>query len=139
MIDKEQIAVMIKDIERYLSDLSEMDISDKKDLQEKEAYYAVSMVIFSVMNRAIDIGNEVISGSKEIPIPGTYKETFDILSENKALTPETASGMTKLMKYRNIIAHEYYRLSTEEIFKLKTDILKVEKFILEIKKFLKKG
>lgn len=137
MIDKEQIAVMIKDIERYLSDLSAMNVSDKKDLQEKETYYAVSMVVFAVMNRVIDVGNEIISGSEKIPVPGTYRETFDILSKNRIIAAGVASEMTMLMKYRNIIAHEYYQLSADELFKLKKDIYKAEKFIQEIKKYLK--
>ncbi|MBU0532580.1 DUF86 domain-containing protein [Candidatus Micrarchaeota archaeon] len=137
MIDKEQIAIMIKDIERYLSDLSEMSINTKKDLQEKEAYYALSMVIFAVMNRVIDIGNEIITGSEKIPIPGSYRETFELLSKNGVINSEVAINLTKLMKYRNVIAHEYYHLSTDELFKLKKDIYSVEKFIQEIKKFLK--
>ena len=36
MIDKEQISVMVRDIERYLSDLQEIDIGSRKDLEEKE-------------------------------------------------------------------------------------------------------
>lgn len=138
MIDKEQISVMIKDIERYLSDLSEMRINSKNVLLEKEKYYAVSMLVFAVMNRVIDIGNEIISGSAKIPLPGTYKETFELLSKNKILSSGLAHDLTGLMKYRNIIAHEYYQLSIEEIFRLKKDIYRVEGFIQEIKKFLKK-
>ena len=129
---------MIKDIERYLSDLLEMDIQSKNDLKKKEAYYAVSMVIFAVMNRVIDIGNEIISGSENIPVPATYAETFELLSKNKIISTALASDMTKLMKYRNIIAHEYYRLSVDELFRLKKDVHKAEKFILEIKSFLKR-
>ncbi len=129
---------MVKDIERYLSDLSAMDISRKEDLKEKEAYYAVSMVVFAVMNRVIDIGNEIISGSGNMPLPGAYSDTFEILSKNKVLTPVLASELAKLMRYRNIIAHEYYRLSVDELFALKKNIYKAEKFVNEIKKYLKR-
>lgn len=138
MIDKEQISTMMKDVERYISDLSEMEIEKKEDLAEKEAYYAVSMVVFAVMNRVIDIGNEVISGSASIPVPGTYSETFEILAKNKIISSGTAAEMTRLMKYRNIIAHEYYRLSADELFRLKKDVVHAELFIDEIKKFLKR-
>lgn len=139
MIDKEQISIMVRDTEGYLSDLGSMDISSKEDFEEKETYYAVSMIIFQIMNRTIDIGNEVISGSSKIPLPGSYKETFEILSENKIITPKTASKMTQLMKFRNAIAHEYYRITADEIFKLKNDVYEVKDFIEEIKKYVAKA
>ena len=138
MIDKEQISIMTKDIERYLSDLSTIDVSSKEDLEEKETYYAVSMIIFQIMNRTIDIGNEIISGSRDIPVPGSYKETFEILSENKIIAPKTATSMAELMKFRNAIAHEYYRVTPEEIYKLKNNIHDVDIFVEEIKKYVTK-
>lgn len=137
MIDKEQIAIMIKDIERYLSDLSEMSISDEKDLERKEAYYAVSMVVFAVMNRVIDIGNEIISGSRDIPLPASYGDTFEILAKNRIISEKVSGQMIQLMRFRNIIAHEYYTLSKEEVLKLKKDMPKVKGFLDEIRSHLK--
>lgn len=138
MIDKEQIAIMVKDVERYLSDLSEINVKTKDSLSNKESYYAVSMLVFSIMNRVLDIGTEVISGSEKIPIPGTYSETFELLSQSKIINPKLSSSLSNLTKYRNIIAHEYYRLTNAELFKLKNDIFVVHDFITEIKNFLKK-
>ena len=137
MMDREQIAIMIRDIERYLSDLSEMDISKKEDFEEKESYYAVSMIIFAVMNRVADLGNAVISGSK-IPMPDTYREVFVILSKNSIISNYLASRMINFMKFRNAIANEYYRITNEEMFRLKDDIYEVEKFIDAIKKYVEK-
>ncbi len=129
---------MMRDIERYLSDLKEMNLNDKKDLENKRSFYAVSMVIFAILNRAIDIGNEIISGSESISLPGTYKDTFEILAQHKVIGPRLASKMVKLMKYRNIIAHDYYEMDISEVYKLKNDIEEVSEFILAIKNFLKK-
>lgn len=138
MIDKEQISIMIKDIGRYLSDLNRIDIPSKKDLEEPEAFYAVSMVIFAVMNRTIDIGNEIIAGSGEMSLPATYKDTFELLSKNKVITTGLAAKMIFLARYRNIIAHEYHVLSADELYSLKKKIYDVEGFIAEIKKFLER-
>ena len=99
MIDREEIASMIRDIETYLSDLQAMGISKKSELEEKERYYAVSMIVFAVMNRAVDIGNEIISGSPQIPMPGTYKETFDLLQKHKIISAPVAEKMNKLIFY----------------------------------------
>ncbi|MBI2079770.1 DUF86 domain-containing protein [Candidatus Micrarchaeota archaeon] len=107
MIDKEQIAVMIRDTERYLSDLEELEVSKHSDLLEKKKYYASSMVIFAILNRSIDIANEVIAGSK-IQIPGSYWDSFYLLGKAKIISEKTAEKMKNLVKYRNVIAHEYY-------------------------------
>ncbi len=128
---------MIKDIERYLADLEGLNITSKEDLEEKEKYYSTSMLVFSILNRTIDIGNEIIGGS-DISLPGSYKDTFEALFENKIIISATFNQMVWLMKYRNIIAHEYYRLSKEEIYGLKKRITHVTEFVSEIKKFLQK-
>lgn len=133
------IAAMARDVERYLADLKEMNVDAKKDLEEKKHYYAVSMIVFAVMNRAIDIGNEVISGSKKIPLPGTYRDTFELLAKHRIITPNVAEKMNELMIFRNVIAHEYYELSKEQVYKLKKDMPHVEQFISEIKNYLKKA
>ncbi|MFA6530532.1 MAG: HepT-like ribonuclease domain-containing protein [Candidatus Micrarchaeia archaeon] len=135
MIDLEQVSIMVRDIEKYLSDLEAMGINSKKDLEEREKYYALSMIVFAVMNRAIDIGNELISGSEKIQLPATYKETFEILSKNRIISKETELHMISLMKYRNAIAHNYYQISNDEIYSLKNKIQNVRAFVSEIKKY----
>lgn len=135
-IDKEQISIMMKDIEKYLFDLAEMRIEYKNDLEEKEKYYAISMIIFSTMNRAIDIGNEILASNTGSSFPGTYKETFELLFKRKIISSETAAKMNKLVKYRNVIAHEYYTLSIDEMWRLKKSISNVECFVAEIKEYL---
>lgn len=138
MIDREQISIMVKDIEKYLHDLEELGIKSKKDIEDKKTYYASSMLVFSIMNRVVDIANEIISGSENMRLPDTYRDVFEILLKNKVISGETASAMTGLMKYRNVIAHEYYELSADRIYRIKKDISKVEEFISEIRKYLQR-
>ncbi len=136
MIDKEQIGIMIKDIRGYFSDLKTIHLESKKDLEEPEKKHAISMIVFSIMNRTLDIANEVIGGSS-IPFPASYKDTFEVLKSAKVITPNIAEKMVWLAKYRNIIAHEYYRLGPDELYELKKKIYNVEQFIEEIKRFVK--
>jgi uncharacterized protein YutE (UPF0331/DUF86 family) len=138
MIDKEQLSIMVKDIERYLADLEAMAVHNKKDLEEKEAYYAVSMILFAILNRTIDIGNEIFSGSSDLPMPGTYGETFELLAKYNILRRETAVKMSKLIRYRNVIAHNYYEVTANEMYVLKKNIYEVRQFIEEVKTYLQR-
>ena len=136
MIDNERIANMVKDIERYFSDLEEIKIGNKNELQEPEKKHSVSMLVFSIVNRVLDISNEFIAGSK-IPSPASYRDAFDLLKTHKIISPQTAEKMIWLVKYRNIIAHEYYVFGVDEIFQLKKRIYDVELFIQEIKRHIR--
>src|SRR3989338_7065342 len=104
MIDKEQIATMAKDIERYFDDLQTIHVENKKDLEIPEKKHAVSMLVFSILNRTIDIANEIIAGSL-LPAPASYRDAFEVLKQGKIINPQTARKLTELIKYRNIIAH----------------------------------
>lgn len=127
---------MIHDIERHFSDLGTIHIENKKSLEEPEKKHAISMLVFSIMNRALDIANEIISGST-LPAPASYRDSFEILRNAKVLTAVTAEKMAWLVRYRNIIAHEYYVLEIDEIYQLKKKIYDVESFLIEIKRYVK--
>jgi uncharacterized protein YutE (UPF0331/DUF86 family) len=114
-----------------------MKITKKEDLLETEKYYAISMVLFSIINRSIDIANEFVSGSG-IPIPGTYKDAFGLLEKHNVISKSNAENMGELVKYRNIIAHEYYELNAEKLWKIKNACQEAKIFIEEIKKYLKR-
>ena len=137
MIDWEQVVIMMKDIEQYSFDLERMNLSSKKELEEKEKYYALSMVLFAIINRSIDIANEVVMGS-HLPIPGSYRDMFDLLAKNKFLSKQTASQMNNLVMYRNMIAHQYHSFDAEHLWQVKRFSLCVKPFIEEIKKLAKK-
>ena len=42
------------------------------------------MLVFSLVNSAIDLGNEIIS-AKKLEMPQSYKEIFEILANNKLI------------------------------------------------------
>jgi len=81
MYDIERITGMINDIERYLRDLKELDIQRVEDLKDKKNLYALSMVMFSITNRVIDLADEVVTANN-LGMPSTYREIFSMLAKN---------------------------------------------------------
>lgn len=78
MYDIERIGKIISDIERYFRDLEleGLNIKNVEDLEDRKDFYAISMVLFSILNRAIDLGDEIVMANN-LGMPSTYKEILD--------------------------------------------------------------
>jgi Uncharacterized conserved protein len=126
MYDVERIGKIISDIEKYLRDLKELDIKEAKDLADRRNFYAISMVLFSILNRAIDLGEEIVMANN-LGMPSTYKEIFRLLVKNKLIDANLGEGLSNLVFYRNLLSHEYYELSEKDVFDVseKINIVKI--------------
>ena len=134
--DKERITKIIKDIEKFFKDLKGMHVVSVDGLLEKEKFYSVSMLLFSIINRTIDLGDEIVA-SKEVGIPSTYKEIFGLLSKNKVIPCDLAKGLSELVYYRNLLSHEYHDFTEKDVFTILRKIQIVERFIEKVKKLVK--
>lgn len=137
MYDIERIAKMISDIERYLRDLKELDIQRVEDLDDKKNLYALSMVLFSITNRAIDLADEIVMAN-DLGMPSTYRETFKLLARNGYIDATLMEKMSKLVFYRNLLAHEYYDVTEKDLFDLQKNIGMVRQFVDIVKDIVKK-
>lgn len=138
MYDKERLAKEISDIERYKRELLELKINSRKDLEESQKYHAMSMLYFAIMNRIIDLGQEIIITEK-LGMPGRYSEIFDKLAKAGIMNKKEAEEIKDFIKYRNIIAHTYFDLDEKDMWKILTKINLVDNFIEKIKKRIKKN
>ncbi len=80
---------------------------------------------------------ELVIKYKNLRIPQSYAETFDILGENKILDPSFAYKFAKIAGFRNFLAHDYEKIEAEFICKdiiIKLD--EVELFIRQIEDHL---
>ena len=137
MYDIERITKMISDIERYLQDLKELDIQRVEDLNDKKNLYALSMVLFSITNRTIDLADEIVMAN-DLGMPSTYRETFKLLARNGYIDATLMEKMSKLVSYRNLLAHEYYDVTKKDLFDLQKNIGMVRQFVDIVKDIVKK-
>jgi uncharacterized protein YutE (UPF0331/DUF86 family) len=135
MYDTERIGKIISDIEKYLRDLEELDIKEVKDLADKKNFYATSMVLFSILNRTINLGEELVMANN-LGMPSTYKEIFRLLVQNKLIDASLGQGLSNLVFYRNLLSHEYYELTEKDVLDVSSKINIVEEFVRRVKKLL---
>ena len=132
---KERIIAIIRDVERFFTDLKEENIAKEEDLYPKGKFYAVSMILFSLVNRAIDLGEEIIS-TKNYGFPSTYREVFGLLEKNKVIDKALYSDLSYLVYFRNLASHEYHTFTSTDVYKAYKKIGAIKKFIVIAKKFL---
>jgi len=80
MYDMERIGKIISDIEKYFRDLKELKIEKIEDLKDKRNFYALSMALFSILNRTIDLGSEIVIANN-LGMPSTYRDIFSLLGK----------------------------------------------------------
>jgi len=135
MHDLEKISIIIEDIDMYLKKLENINILSVGDLKEDIKFYASSMVVFSILNRTIDLGDEIVKNEK-LGYPTEIKEIFVLLSNKKIISKETEIKLRDLVISRNKLAHRYGAIKTKDVFDLIKNMKYVKKFIEEILKYV---
>ena|SRR3989344_1860612 len=133
MYDKERITKIIADIEKFQRELGEMKIVSKEDLQKVEKKHAVAMVSFAILNRVIDLGQEILIAEKR-GMPSRYADISLELAKAGVMNKNEAEEINKLIELRNIIAHTYFELGEKEIWRLVQGKSTITKYIEQIKK-----
>jgi uncharacterized protein YutE (UPF0331/DUF86 family) len=111
--DLVKIGKVISDIKKYYADFEKLGIKDSMDYK---TFYAASMLVFSLINSAIDLGNEIIS-AKHFEFPAYYDSVFEILFKNKIIDKKTSSNLIYLVRIRNAISHRYFSITENELIK----------------------
>lgn len=110
---------------------SKDEIANNPDLKG-----AVERYLYLISQAAIDLAEAVIS-FKNFRKPTTFREGFEILGEEKIITPSLAEKMAKMAGFRNFIAHDYENINYDIVYDvLQNKLSDIEEFLKEVKKYL---
>ncbi|MBM3212305.1 DUF86 domain-containing protein, partial [Candidatus Poribacteria bacterium] len=133
-----RINKIIYDIEKFSKALKDRQIGSIEDLKNEEKYYAVSMILFSIINRAIDLGDEIVA-ALNIGIPSTYRDIFFLLRKNDYISVEMFNELNTLIYDRNLLSHEYQDFDEMDIFDIMQRVNVVNSFVDKVKELVKNG
>lgn len=136
MYDRERLGKIFSDLERFLTDLEGIGIRSVKELEDARNFYSVSMLVFSIINRALDLGEEIIS-ARNLGTPGTYKDIFFLLYKGKVINSRMKDELSELSYYRNLFSHEYQDFTEKDVFYALGKVSVVRDFIKKAKASLK--
>lgn len=135
--DLERIGKLVADIEKYLLELESYKITKITNISDTKTYHASSMVVFAILNRTIDLGNELLA-VEEVGAPDTYQDIMPLLLKAGIINKAHATKLNKLIKQRNFLAHFYEDISEKDLLKTINSMPEIRQFLKNIKKIVSK-
>jgi len=78
---------------------------------------------------------ELVIKYKNLRVPQSYSEAFDVLGESKILDPSFAFSFSRIAGFRNFLAHDYEKVEAEFICKeIISKLGDIETFAEQIKR-----
>jgi uncharacterized protein YutE (UPF0331/DUF86 family) len=137
MYDLERITSMMKDIDKYFLKLKEVGLNSE-NVHNSEKFYASSMLMFSILNRMIDLASEILV-KNDFGMPSAYEQYFEVLASNGIIDRKIEKDLKQLVKDRNLFAHQYFSINEKEVLNVSRRIQVVKDFVERIKKVVEKS
>ena len=90
-------------------------------------------MILKGFNRAIDLGEEVVS-QKNLGAPENYRDIFYFLEKERIIDARLRQEFSSLIHFRNLAAHEYHNFNEKDVFEAVKKIRAVKIFMNIVKK-----
>lgn len=132
------ITSRISKLREYLKVLRQLQQSSFEEFASNPRIrYSVERCLHLAIECAINIGNHVIS-ALQLRKPEQYYEISLILEENRVIPQEFGEEFAKMIRFRNILVHNYVELDPSKIYSfLQEGLGDFELFIEYIARFLK--
>lgn len=131
-MNKERMTAIIADIEKYLKVLEELNVKTLDDLNEKKNFYSASMVLLTIFNRVIDLGQELVL-AKKLGMPASYGEIFAILEKADIIRKKLFSGLREVVRLRNRLSHEYFTFTEKDVLEGLRKVGTVKEFVRAVR------
>jgi len=109
MID-DVILNKIEIIKRCIRRVEEEYDGNPKNLENYTKQDSITLNIQRACEAVIDLGMHVIA-ERDLGIPQTSRDTFEILQDNKIISLEMSERLKAMIGFRNIAIHNYQRLN----------------------------
>jgi len=100
----------IEIIKRCIRRIEEEYDGNPKNLENYTKQDSITLNIQRACEAVIDLGMHVIA-ERDLGIPQTSRDTFEILQDNKIISPEMSERLKAMIGFRNIAIHNYQRLN----------------------------
>jgi len=101
-------------IKRCIRRVTEEYAHNPQNLENFTKQDSIILNIQRACEAVIDLGMHVIA-ERGLGIPQTSRDTFEILQNNKIVSPEMSERLKAVIGFRNIAIHNYQRLNLKII------------------------
>ena len=117
MVDERVVARKLEGIEQYHGELSEKQetLSRSEFLQSTTEQRAVERMFENAIQSCSDLAQHVATRAFDYE-GSTAKEAVRVLYREDVIDEETMDTLVSAIGFRNVLAHEYGRVDTEEVY-----------------------
>lgn len=117
MVDERVVAHKLEQIEQYHSELSEKQetLSRSDFLRSTTQQRAVERMFENAIQACSDLSQHVATRAFDYE-GSTAKEAVRVLHRQDVIDEETMETLVAAIGFRNVLAHEYGRVDTEEVY-----------------------
>ena len=120
--DRKRILSKVDEMERYVSELSDMLPEEKGYLSDIIRRRACEKTVELAIEALVDSAALVVSSGR-MGIPSSEENILDILEEKKAIGPALTDKLKNMKGFRNILVHRYGKINDKETYRfLKEDL-----------------
>ncbi len=116
MVGDDVIAARLKLLAEYTNDLAEMrDVTLEEYRDNKLIRRAIERTLQMAIEACLDVGHRLIT-THGFRAPADSADVFVVLGEEGAISPDLASHLVKMARFRNLLVHEYSRLDDSLVY-----------------------
>ena len=121
MVDRDRVGELLVAAEAYLDDVRRFaaEVGREGFLAERGEQYRIEFPLQQTIQIAIDLAAHLLADTPGHR-PGTLAGLFDALGERGMLTPELASQLAAMARFRNLLVHWYAELDPVSVWDLVT-------------------
>jgi len=132
MTNSKTIENKISLVKKYIKILGDYKKYSKDEIQNDQTIKgAVERYLYLASQSTIDLAEAIIS-YKKFRKPISMSESFSILNEEKIISIELTNKMTKMVGFRNVVAHDYDKIDYDIVYDVLQSKLKDIEELLEI-------
>ncbi len=113
MVDRTLILRKLSNLEDYYSQIHEYKgITLEQYVIDWKIQRIIERTLQMMIETCSDIAGHIISDRK-YRVPNSYADTYAVLQENSIIKKEQADSLIKMVKFRNVVVHDYDRVDGE--------------------------
>ena len=118
MVRKDLIAARLERLREYIKLLKSIQKQDIQTFKKDPFVHGTAeRYLHLSIECLLDIGNHIIS-DRGYRKPETYTEIFQVLGEEKVITPRLLKELEGMAAFRNILVHDYLKLDLSQIYRI---------------------
>jgi uncharacterized protein YutE (UPF0331/DUF86 family) len=115
MVDRERVLAKLDEMRGYVEELRSIAPATLEQYQRVANKRACERLLQIAVECMIDVCQLLVSGWR-LGLPAAEEDLFDKLEAAGHFTPETFNTLRKMRGCRNILVHEYGRVSDQIVF-----------------------